>query len=170
MTYQMERRNSGRDTFISLDEIDRAILAELQADARVRTSELGRRVGLSAPAVAERLRRLEHTGVVTYRSEIDPRALGYPICALVRISPTSADLHRVPETARATPEVTECYRVTGEDCYVLKLHLQTMDDLEAILDRFTPYGRTTTSIVHSVPVARRPLPLGPAASAAPACR
>jgi Lrp/AsnC family transcriptional regulator, leucine-responsive regulatory protein len=155
----MERRNTQRDTFDWLDDLDRAILAELLGDARMRTSELARRIGLSAPAVAERLRRLEQTGVVTYRSEINPRAIGYPVCALVRISPSSAGLHRVPETARATPEVTECYRVTGEDCYVLKLHLKTMDDLEAILDRFTPYGRTTTSIVHSVPVARRPLPL-----------
>jgi Lrp/AsnC family transcriptional regulator, leucine-responsive regulatory protein len=155
----MERRTTGRSTFISLDEIDRAILAELQADARLRTSELSRRIGLSAPAVAERLRRLEDTGVLTYRADIDPRALGYPISALVRISPSSAGLHQVPEAARATPEVTECYRVTGEDCYVLKLYLRDMDDLEAILDRFTPYGRTTTSIVHSVPVARRPLPL-----------
>jgi Lrp/AsnC family transcriptional regulator, leucine-responsive regulatory protein len=157
--YSMERRANRSAAFIYLDEVDRAILAELQADARLRTSELARRVSLSAPAVAERLRRLEDTAVVTYRAEIDPRALGYPISALVRISPNSADLHRVPETARATPEVTECYRVTGEDCYVLKLHLRSMDDLEAILDRFTPYGRTTTSIVHSVPVARRPLPL-----------
>jgi Lrp/AsnC family transcriptional regulator, leucine-responsive regulatory protein len=157
--YQLERRTNGRSAFISLDEIDRAILAELEADARLRTSELARRVGLSAPAVAERLRRLEDNGVVTYQADVDPRALGYPISALVRISPSSAGLHRVPETARATPEVTECYRVTGEDCYILKLHLRDMDDLEAILDRFTPYGRTTTSIVHSVPVARRPLPL-----------
>ncbi|HEY2550755.1 MAG TPA: Lrp/AsnC family transcriptional regulator [Streptosporangiaceae bacterium] len=147
--------------FVSLDEIDRAILAELQADARLRVSELSRRVALSAPAMAERVRRLEDSGVVCYRAEVDPHALGYPICALVRISPNSADLHRVPQTARATPEVTECYRVTGEDCYVLMLHLRAMDDLEEILDRFTPYGRTTTSIVHSVPVPRRPLPLDP---------
>ena len=142
-----------------MDEIDRAILAALQADARVRVSELARQVGLSAPATAERLRRLEDTGIVSYRAEVDPRALGYPICALVRISPDSEGLRKVPETARDTPEVTECYRVTGEDCYVLKLYLRGMDDLEGILDRFTPYGRTTTSIVHSTPVSRRPLPL-----------
>ena len=142
-----------------MDEIDRAILAALQADARVRVSELARQVGLSAPATAERLRRLEDTGIVSYRAEVDPRALGYPICALIRISPDSAGLRKVPETARDTPEVTECYRVTGEDCYVLKLYLRGMDDLEGILDRFTPYGRTTTSIVHSTPVPRRPLPL-----------
>jgi Lrp/AsnC family leucine-responsive transcriptional regulator len=154
-----EQRRISRDSFIFLDATDRSILAALEADARTRVSELARQVGLSAPAVAERVRRLENTGVLSYRAEIDPRALGYPICAIVRISPNSADLRRVPETARVIPEITECYRVTGEDCYILKLHLRDMDDLEAILDRFTPYGRTTTSIVHSTPVPRRSLPL-----------
>lgn len=142
-----------------MDEIDRTILAALQDDARVRVSELARQVGLSAPATAERLRRLEDSGAVAYRAEVDPRALGYPICALVRISPDSAGLRAIPKIALDTRGVTECYRVTGEDCYVLKLYLRSMDDLEGILDRFTPYGRTTTSIVHSTPVPRRPLPL-----------
>jgi Lrp/AsnC family transcriptional regulator, leucine-responsive regulatory protein len=162
----MERRSARPDTFGSLDDVDRSILAALLADARVRTSELARRVALSAPAVAERLRRLEEGGVVTYRTEVNPAALGYPICALVRISPHSLGLPHIPEIARSTPEVTECYRVTGEDCYVLKLHLRSMDDLEGILDRFTEHGRTTTSIIHSVPVARRPLPLSQDAAAA----
>jgi Lrp/AsnC family leucine-responsive transcriptional regulator len=155
----MERRSAGPDAFVLLDDLDRAIIAELQADARVRTSELARRVALSAPAVAERLRRLEDGGVIGYRTEVNPAALGYPICALVRISPHSLGLPRIPEIARAIPEVTECYRVTGEDCYVLKLHLRSMDELEGILDQFTEHGRTTTSIIHSVPVPRRPLPL-----------
>jgi Lrp/AsnC family leucine-responsive transcriptional regulator len=156
-----ELRRSDRETFVSLDEVDRDILAALQGDARMRVSEIARRVGLSAPAVGDRVRRLENTGVLSYRAETDPRAIGYPICAIVRISPSSAGLHRVPETARATPEITECHRVTGEDCYVMKLYLRSMDDLEEILDRFTPYGRTTTSIVHSTPVPRRALPLNP---------
>jgi Lrp/AsnC family leucine-responsive transcriptional regulator len=154
-----ELRRSDQDTFVSLDEVDRDILAALQGDARMRVSEIARRVGLSAPAVADRVRRLENMGVLSYRAEADPRALGYPICAIVRISPSSDGLRRVPETARVTPEITECYRVTGEDCYVMKLYLRSMDDLEDILDRFTPYGRTTTSIVHSTPVPRRALPL-----------
>jgi Lrp/AsnC family leucine-responsive transcriptional regulator len=152
-------RRSDRETFVSLDDVDRDILTALQGDARMRVSEIARRVGLSAPAVADRVRRLESTGVLSYRADADPRALGYPICAIVRISPSSAGVHRVPETARATPEITECYRVTGEDCYIMKLYLRSMDDLEDILDRFTPYGRTTTSIVHSTPVPRRALPL-----------
>jgi Lrp/AsnC family leucine-responsive transcriptional regulator len=154
-----ELRRSPRESFVSLDGVDRDILAALETDARMRISEIARRVGLSAPAVTDRVHRLENAGVLSYRAEADPRAIGYPICAIVRISPSSADLHRVPETARATPEITECYRVTGEDCYIMKLYLRSMDDLEEILDRFTPYGRTTTSIVHSTPVSRRALPL-----------
>ncbi|MCU4186211.1 Lrp/AsnC family transcriptional regulator [Acidiferrimicrobium sp. IK] len=146
-------------TFVSLDDVDRAILEALTADARTRTAELGRRVGLSAPAVAERLRRLEDSGVVSYRAEVDPRALGYTIRAIVRVSPSSRDLPRIPETAAGIPEITECYRITGEDCYFMVLHLRSIDDLEAVLDRFAPYGRTTTSIVHSAPVPPRPLPL-----------
>lgn len=154
-----EERNSGRIAFVPLDDVDRAILEELAADARVRTAELGRRVGLSAPAVAERLRRLEDSGVVSYRAEVDPRALGYTISAIIRVSPTSRDLPRIPDTARGIPEITECYRITGEDCYFMTLHLRSIDDLEEVLDRFTPYGRTTTSIVHSAPVPRRALPM-----------
>lgn len=155
----MEQRNIAHSASIPLDEVDRAILEALAADARIRTAELGRRVGLSAPAVAERLRRLEGSGVVSYRAEVDPRALGYSICAIVRVSPATRDLPRIPETAKAIPEITECYRITGEDCYFMTLHLRSIDDLEDVLDRFTPYGRTTTSIVHSAPVPRRGLPL-----------
>ena len=123
-------------------------------------AELGRRVSLSAPAVGERVQRLEESGVITgYSAVVDPRAIGYPIAALVRIRPARRQLHKVPEVARSTPEVVECHRVTGEDCYVAKLHLRSMDDLEGILDRFAAVGQTTTSIVHSAPVAARPLPL-----------
>src|ERR1700751_6042826 len=93
--YMSDRKFERRAAVISLDEIDRAILAELQADARLRVSQLSRRVGLSAPAMAERVRRLEESAVLSYRAEVDPHALGYPICALVRISPNSTDLHRV---------------------------------------------------------------------------
>jgi Lrp/AsnC family leucine-responsive transcriptional regulator len=90
---------------------------------------------------------------------IDPKAIGYPLAAVVRVRPASRQLHRIPEVARATPEVVECYRITGEDCFFLKLHLRSIDDLEEILDRFVVYGQTTTSLIHSSPVASRPLPL-----------
>jgi Lrp/AsnC family transcriptional regulator, leucine-responsive regulatory protein len=106
------------------------------------------------------MQRLERAGVITgYRAEVDPKALGYSIAVVVRVRPLSRQLHKIPELARATPEVVECHRITGEDCFFLKLHLRSIDDLEEILDRFTPFGQTTTSIIHSSPVARRALPL-----------
>ena len=143
-----------------LDETNIAILSLLREDARISLAELGRRVGLSAPGARERISRLEQRGVITgYRAEIDPRALGYPIAAVVRVRPSLRQLQRIPEIASETPEVIECRRITGEDCYLLDLRLRTMDDLEDVLDRFTPYGQTTTSIVHSAPVERRLPPL-----------
>ena len=147
-----QRRSSAYDGPL-FDEIDRRILVELQDDGRVTMAELGRRVNLSAPAVGERVQRLEESGVITgYSAVVDPRAIGYPIAAIVRIRPARRQLHKVPE-------VVECHRVTGEDCYIARLHLRSMDDLERILDRFAAVGQTTTSIVHSAPVPRRSLPL-----------
>jgi Lrp/AsnC family transcriptional regulator, leucine-responsive regulatory protein len=143
-----------------LDETNRRIIEELQADARLSMAELGRRVNLSAPAVADRVQRLERAGVITgYHAAVDPRAIGFPIAAVVRVRPASRQLHKIPEVAREVPEVVECYRITGEDCFFVKLHLRAMEDLEPILDRFVLYGQTTTSIVHSAPVGPRPLPL-----------
>jgi len=144
-----------------LDDINRRILEELQSEARLPLAELGRRVGLSAPAVGERIARLEREGVILgYRATVDPKAIGFAFAAVVRIRPAMRQLQKIPELAREIPEITECHRITGEDCYLLKLHLREIDDLEAILDRFTPYGQTTTSIVHSAPFPPRPLPLG----------
>jgi Lrp/AsnC family transcriptional regulator, leucine-responsive regulatory protein len=142
-----------------LDAVDRSLLRELQENSRLSLAELGRRINLSSPAVAERLQRLERSGVITrYRADVDPSALGYPIAAFVRIRPTTRQLHKIPELAREVPEVVECHRVTGEDCFVLKLHLRAMDDLEPILDRFIVLGQTTTSIIHSSPISGRQLP------------
>jgi Lrp/AsnC family leucine-responsive transcriptional regulator len=143
-----------------LDGIDRRLLSELSEDARLSTAELARRVALSPPAVAERVRRLERDGVIIgYRAEIEPRALGYAIAAIVRVRPTPRQLPRVVELARETPEVVECYRITGDDCFLMKLHLGSMDDLEPVLDRFVLFGQTTTSIIQSTPVPRRALPI-----------
>lgn len=143
-----------------LDAINRRLLYELQADARVTIAELGRRINLSAPAVAERIQRLERAGVITgYRAEVDPKAVGFPIAVVVRIRPTTRQLQKIPELAADIPEVVDCQRVTGEDCFFVKLHLRSMDDLEEILDRFLVLGQTTTSIIHSSPITGRPLPL-----------
>jgi Lrp/AsnC family leucine-responsive transcriptional regulator len=144
-----------------LDDTNRRIVEELQADARLSMAELGRRVSLSPPAVAERVQRLERAGVVTgYHAAVDPKAIGFPLAAVVRVRPASRQLHKIPEVAHEIPEVVECYRITGEDCFFVKLHLRAMEDLEPILDRFVLYGQTTTSIIHSAPVGPRPLPLG----------
>jgi Lrp/AsnC family transcriptional regulator, leucine-responsive regulatory protein len=143
-----------------LDEVNLRILQELQENGRLGMAELARRVSMSPPAVAERVQRLERAGVIAgYRAEIDARALGYPVAAIVRIRPAPGQLQRIPEVARETPEVGECYRITGDDCYLMRLHLRAIDDLEDVLDRFTPYGQTTTSIIHSAPVPRRGPPL-----------
>ena len=158
-----KQRNFVRQTFempeALMDAIDRRIVAEMQAAPRLRVAELARRIGLSGPAAADRLRRLEESGTLTYRAEVTPRALGYTICAIVRISPTGGGLRLIPGIAAEIPNVTECYRITGEDCYFMKLYLRSIDDLEPVLDLFTPHGRTTTSIVHSIPVRPRPLPI-----------
>jgi Lrp/AsnC family transcriptional regulator, leucine-responsive regulatory protein len=143
-----------------LDDLNLRILGELRADGRIGLAELGRRIGLSAPAVSERIRRLERAGVIEgYRAHLDPASLGFPVSAVVRIRPSPGQLQRIPEIARETSEVGECYRITGEDCYLVRLHLRSIDDLEDVLDRFTPYGLTTTSIIHSTPVPRRGPPL-----------
>jgi Lrp/AsnC family transcriptional regulator, leucine-responsive regulatory protein len=145
-----------------IDAIDLRILTELQRNARVSLAELGRRVALSAPAVAERVQRLEETGVITgYHAEVDPSALGFPVTIMVRVRPAVRELPRVAKIAQEIPEIVECYRTTGDDCYFFTMHLRSVDRLEPILDRFTPYGRTTTSLVQSAPVPRRPLALGP---------
>ena len=124
-------------------------------------AELGRRVNLSAPAVGERVQRMEETGVITgYAAQVDPKAIGYPIAAVVRIRPARRQLHKVPEVARSTPEVVECHRVTGEDCFVMRLHVRDVGHLEELIDRFVLFGQTTTSIIQSSPVARRGLELG----------
>ncbi|MGH3062585.1 MAG: Lrp/AsnC family transcriptional regulator, partial [Gaiellaceae bacterium] len=97
--------------------------------------------------------------ITGYHAAVDPKAVGYPIAAVVRVRPASRQLHKIPEVARELPEVVECYRITGEDCFFVKLHLRSMEDLEGILDRFVLFGQTTTSIIHSAPVSPRALPL-----------
>jgi Lrp/AsnC family leucine-responsive transcriptional regulator len=142
-----------------LDAVDGRLLAELQDDARLSLAELGRRVGLSSPAVADRLRRLEADGVIDgYRTDVDPVALGYALTSIVRIRPSPRQIAKVADLARSTPEVVECHRITGEDCFFLKAHVRDVHHLEELIDTFTPFGQTTTSIVQSSPV----MPRGPA--------
>lgn len=142
------------------DVVNLSILVELQRNPRLTMSELGRRVGLSSPAVTERVRRLEETRVIQgYRLEINPSALGLPIAAYVRIRPNPGQLPRVAELAQNIPEIVECHRVTGEDCFIVKVYLPSLDQLDRILDRFLMFGTTTTSLIQSSPVPLRPPPL-----------
>jgi Lrp/AsnC family leucine-responsive transcriptional regulator len=143
-----------------LDETDRKIVGQLISDGRVSFAELGRRVNLSSPAVAERVQRLERGGVITgYRAELDPRMIGYPLTAIVRVRPAPGQLSRIPELANEIPEIAECHRITGEDCFFMKVHLRSIEALGGVLDRFLAYGETTTSIVNASPVPRRDPPL-----------
>jgi Lrp/AsnC family transcriptional regulator, leucine-responsive regulatory protein len=146
-----------------LDATNRKLLEELQADARLSLAELGRRVGMSSPAVAERLKRLEREGVISaYRAEVDPRKLGYGLGVAIRIRPAPRQLAQVAELARQTPEVVECHRVTGDDCYLMTAYVRDVEHLEAVIDEFAAYGQTTSSVMQSSPVPRRGLaPLAP---------
>jgi Lrp/AsnC family leucine-responsive transcriptional regulator len=143
-----------------LDEVNLSLLHELQRDARLSLAELGRRVGLSPPAVAERLGRLENDEVLRgYHAEVDPVALGYSLSAVLRIRPAPRELRKVAELAQKTPEVVECHRVTGEDCYFMKMHVRDVGHLEEVIDRFAVFGQTTTSIIQSSPVPQREIAL-----------
>lgn len=143
-----------------LDTTDLRLLHELQDNARLSLAELGRRVGLSAPAVTERLARLERDGVILgYRAALNPRALGYTLSAVIRIRPAPRQLHEVAQLARDTPEVVDCRRITGEDCFIMTAHVRSVEHLEEVIDSFALHGQTTSSIVQSAPVADRGLSL-----------
>lgn len=153
---------NGTSTF---DATNLRLLEELQRDARTSLAELGRRVGLSSPAVADRLKRLESDGVITgYRVEVDPRRLGYTLGVAIRIRPAPRQLADVAQLARDTPEVIECHRVTGDDCYVMTAYVRDVEHLERLIDQFAAYGQTTSAIMQSSPVPRRSLPPADAAA------
>ncbi len=144
----------------SPDTVSLRMIAELQEDGRLSLAELGRRVGLSSPAVAERLARLHEAGVIAgYRAEIVPRTLGLSLSAVIRIRPAPGQLKNVAAAARDAAEVVECHRITGEDCYFMKAHVRDVEHLEELIDRFAALGQTTTSIIQSSPVPGRAIAL-----------
>ena len=139
-----------------MDDIDLALLSALQEDARATYAELGRQVGLSAPAVAERVRRLEASGIISgYHAQVDLKKAGYGIVAFVRLTSAPDLAPQLERLARDTPEVLEFHRVTGTEGFVLKVAVTSIEHLERIVVRFLPYGNTTTSIVLSSPVTWR---------------
>ncbi|MBF9133182.1 Lrp/AsnC family transcriptional regulator [Plantactinospora sp. S1510] len=140
-----------------LNEVNRRLIGILTDDPRLTASELARRVGMSAPAVRERVARLEQAGVIRgYRLDIDPAAIGLPVAAWVRIRPGPGQLPRIAKLACQVPEVSECHRISGEDCFLLKVHVPTIEALEDVLDQFLLYGQTTSSFIVSTPVPPRP--------------
>jgi Lrp/AsnC family transcriptional regulator, leucine-responsive regulatory protein len=144
-----------------MDEIDRALLSALQDDARASYAGLGRQVGLSAPAVAERVRRLEASGIVTgYHAAVDLKKAGYGIVGFVRLTSPQELAHQLERLAVETSEVLEFHRVTGTEGVVMKVGVTSIEHLERIVVKFLPYGQTTTSIVLSSPVTWRKLELG----------
>jgi len=138
------------------DVITRQILDELQRNGRISYRELGEKVGLSAPAVTERVRRLERDGIITgYHAEVDPGALGFPMLAIVRIHSAGPKSHLIDELAEQMDEVVECHRVTGSESHVLRVRLRDVEHLGELVERFWDYGDTITNIVTSTPVAHR---------------
>jgi Lrp/AsnC family leucine-responsive transcriptional regulator len=140
-----------------LDDIGWRLLEELQEDARLSYAELGRRVGLSTPAVMERIHKLEDAGIITgYRAEVNPEKVGFQATAFILIKLEHEVLPRLNSFYKEIPEIIECHRVTGNDL-ILKVHIPSVAHLENVIKRITPYGMPTTSIVLSTPIPRRKL-------------
>jgi Lrp/AsnC family transcriptional regulator, leucine-responsive regulatory protein len=151
--------NSGSANQV-LDDIDRRLLTELSRDPRLSKSALARRTGLSTPTASARIARLERLDVIRgYHLDLDPAALGFTVMAWVRVRPGPGQLPKIIELAKQTPEIGECHRVTGEDCFIMRMNAPSLQAMERILDRFLLHGQTTTAITHSSPVPPRALPI-----------
>lgn len=139
-----------------LDAVGWRVLEILQEDGRVSMAELGRRVHLSAPAVAERVRRMEEAGIIAgYRAEVRPEKVGLPVVALLRLGISGDSGARTAALIGELPEVLECHHVTGEDCFVMKVAASSVSHLEEVIGSLSPYGRLVTSMVLSSPVTGR---------------
>jgi Lrp/AsnC family leucine-responsive transcriptional regulator len=139
-----------------LDELGWKLLTTLQENARLSFAELGRRVGLSTPAVAQRVRRMEDEGIIrAYRADVSPFRVGLPITAFIRISIVGNVLEKLTTRVRSMPEIVECHRGTGEDSFILKVSVVSVEHLKDVIDRLTPFGTTSTSLVLSSIIDRK---------------
>lgn len=139
-----------------IDEVDARILEVLQEDGRISYAELARLVGMSSPAVTERVKRLEALGVITgYRATVDLKKVGLPIMAIIRFAARGVECERVADFCRHMPEILESYRVAGGDSFVMKVAVPSLADLEKVIGQLTVHGETVTAIVMSVPVDHR---------------
>jgi Lrp/AsnC family leucine-responsive transcriptional regulator len=139
-----------------IDTIDLRILSALADNARVSIADLAREIGMSAPSIAERIRRLEQAGVITgYTVTLDPQALGLPLSVWLRIRPVPGQLATVAGILTSLPEIVECDRVTGDDCFIARAHVTSVEHLERVIDQIIPFAMTNTAIIQSSPVKRR---------------
>lgn len=133
-----------------LDDISLRILEELRRHARTSFTEIGRRIGLTAPAVAERVHRMEEAGIITgYHAAVDPRRLGLPITVFIQIVSKNGQCTPISEYALRQPGVIECCHITGEKDVLIKAALESLEAVEALVSRLTQFGNVTTSIVLS---------------------
>lgn len=159
---QNPNRNAGLPSVMqkSLDALDHHILQALQQDGRQSWQQLATTLGVSAPTVRDRVRRLEDIGVIdTIAATLSPKALGYSIEAIVRFKVFTGMLHRLAEQLVQTDQVIQCDKVTGEDAFIARILLRDMAELDILLDRFSAYASTQTSIVKSSLIPLRPPPL-----------
>ncbi|MGZ5233024.1 MAG: Lrp/AsnC family transcriptional regulator [Burkholderiales bacterium] len=139
-----------------LDDTDWALLREFQVDARMTLAEASRKIGLTSPAVGERLRRLEESGVIRgYYADIDLNKVGRTITAFIRVRFTGGKYDLFERLLDRSPEVLECHHITGEDCFILKAAVASMSDLERLASSLSQFGSTATSIVYSTVLGRR---------------
>ena len=149
-----------------LDETGWHLLHELQQNARLSFSELGQRVGLSSPAVAERVRKMEDAGIITgYHAEVNPAKLGFPVMAIIRMTSLAhagkyagASSKQVNTLVNQFPEVIESYRATGSDITLMKVLATSVEHLDDVIERLAELGQTTTSIVLSPPTIKKLTP------------
>lgn len=143
----------------TLDRAGRQILAALQKEARLTFSQLGRQVGLTGPAVAERVRRMEEAGLIRgYHAELDPEQAGLVVQAFIRLRTTPERYPRLLALLDTLPQVIEAHHVTGEDAFYLRVAARSTAELEQVIDRFSPFGATATAVILSTPL-RRSLPI-----------
>jgi Lrp/AsnC family transcriptional regulator, leucine-responsive regulatory protein len=153
--------NQRRIEAAELDESDRRLIDALDRNARTSTADLARLIGLSPQSTADRVKRLEDIGVVQgFTVRLDPAALGLAVGAYIRIRPAMGELQRATQLLAEIPQIIECDRVTGEDCFIAKVYAARIEDLERVIDRLLPFAQTNTSIIQSTPVRRRQPSLG----------
>lgn len=141
---------------LTLDDIDVRLLQVLHKDARTPIADIARELNMSSPSISERLKRLKESGVIQdFTIAVDPKILGYSLSFYVRIRPLPGQLSKIVSVIRGIEEIIECDRVTGDDCFISKVHVRSTDELERIINQLIPYSQTNTSLIQSSPIQRR---------------